>query len=73
MKVKDYCAIAYDWQVGTSGAGTPPAVPGLLRSTPSVTMQKFRTPDWLNESGAELPTKVTLAVPPEAKPAARKE
>src|SRR5581483_384629 len=56
-----YCAIGYAVQVGTSpaiGAG-----PVLIRITPSVTIQKLRTPVVLYVSGAELETNCTLGVP----------
>lgn len=42
--LRDYCATAYVRQVLTSGAGGNPGAPGLYRSAPSDTMQKFRTP-----------------------------
>jgi len=57
-------------QVATSGAGTPPEVPGVLRRTPSVTTQKFRTPVTLNEMGAEAATKELLGPAPPLKPTA---
>ena len=44
-------------------AGDPPETPGLLRKTPSVTMQKLRTPVWLKATGAEPPQMRSL-VPP---------
>src|SRR5580704_15847690 len=57
-------------QVATSGAGTPPETPGCWRRTPSVTMQKFRTPVTPNEMGAEEATKELLGPAPPLKPTA---
>src|SRR5438876_295625 len=67
---KIYCTGRYARQVGTSGAGGSPGAPGLTRNVPSETMQKFRTPLWLNVLGSELPTKsMFVREPPVAKPA----
>ena len=69
---KFYCTARYVVrQVRTLGAGGRAGAPGLARNVPSATMQKFRTPLWLNAIGAELPTKsIFVVAPPLAKPAA---
>src|SRR5437016_9934150 len=69
---ESYCTARYVVrQVRTLGAGGRAGAPGLARNVPSATMQKFRTPLWLNAIGAELPTKsIFVVAPPLAKPAA---
>src|SRR6266496_4720743 len=68
-----YFSSEYARQVGTSGAGIPPGVPGCARTEPSsVAKQKFLTPVLSKLSGAELPTNcVLMAEAPEENPAAK--
>src|SRR6516164_10868234 len=65
-----YCAIGYARQVLILLAGGGFEVPGSLRNTPSVIVQKLRTPVRLNCSGAEPTTKELFVDPPWLTPTA---